>query len=456
MPASQSWWQTRWFVAAAMLASILPLLWPAMPPLTDLPGHIGRYHVAIDLARSADLQRHWTYRWGLIGNLGVDLAVMPLARLVGLEFATKLIVMAIPPLFVLGIARLSRAATGTLSPAAAFAFPLAYGFAFQLGFVNFMLAAALALNALASWIHLGNHGRIALRAALFIPISCLLWLAHSFGWGMFGLLAFEGDVLRLRKDCGWPRAVIVAGIHCVPLALPMIAMLTGAAGSDHGVVYDWQSKAAWVAELLRERWKFYDVGCAILLVLLLWTVLRERRRFAFDPLLGTLALVGFAIFLALPRLLLGGAYVDMRMLGIAVALALAAVRVVDARLAPRVAFAATAFFVLRTITSTIAMLLFAQDQHAALAAVDHIPRGAAVLVLVNEPCSWQWRSHRPTADRAAPPRRRAISHRSLATRLSRLLRISHDRPGRRAARFRPRHVQICLDRGLSGASPSRP
>jgi hypothetical protein len=82
------------------------------------------------------------------------------------------------------------------------------------------------------------------------------------------------------------------------------------------------------------------------------------------------------------------------MLGIAVALALAAIRVTDQRLAPRVALAATAFFALRTITSTIAMALFAQDQRAAQAVVDHIPRGAAVLVLVNEPCSWQWSSHR--------------------------------------------------------------
>lgn len=411
MSGNQSWWQTQQFVAIAMLASIVPLLWPAMPPLTDLPGHVGRYHVALDLANSPDLQRHWIYRWGLIGNLGVDLAVMPLARLIGLEPAVKLVVMVIPPLFVLGIARLSRAVTGTISPAAAFGFPLAYGFAFQLGFVNFMLAAVLALNALASWVSLGKSGRIGLRTALFIPISCILWLAHSFGWGMFGLLAFAADVLRLRPVLSWPKAILFAGLHCVPLALPMVAMLSGAAGSDHSFDYGWIAKAGWIAEMLRERWRLYDIGCAILLVFLLWTVVRDRRRLTFDPVLGVLALAGFAIFLSLPRLLLGGAYVDMRMLGIAVALALAAIRVTDEHLAPRVALAATAFFALRTITSTIAMVLFAQDQRAAQAAVDHIPRGAAVLVLVNEPCSWQWSSHRLThIDGLAIARRDAFTN----------------------------------------------
>ena len=198
----RTWWIGPGFVWVCILLSTVPLLWPAIPPLVDVPGHIGRYHVAIDLWRSADLQRHWDYHWAPIGNLGVDLLVIPLAKWVGVELATKLITVAIPPLFVAGLIRLSHAATGTLSPSAALAFPLAYGYPFQFGFVNFMLAAALALHALASWIRLAD--RPALRAMIFIPVSCLLWVAHSFGWGLFGLLAFTAEVMRLRSH-GWLR-----------------------------------------------------------------------------------------------------------------------------------------------------------------------------------------------------------------------------------------------------------
>jgi len=395
-PRVQEWWTTPAFAWFCIVASTIPLLWPALPPLVDLPGHIGRYHVALDIAHSAILQRDWSYHWAAIGNLGVDLLVMPLGHLLGVELAAKLVVLLIPPLFVSGLIRLSRATTATLSPAAAFAFPLAYGFPFQFGFVNFMLAAALALHATASWITLGARGRLAWRTILFVPISCILWLTHSFGWGLFGLFAFATECARLRAREGWMRTVLFAGLYCAPLALPLVPMLSGAAGSDHSFAYDWRAKAAWVASLLRERWKVYDVLCAIALVLVLWTALRDRKRFAFDPMIGLLALVGFAAYLVLPRLLLGGAYVDMRMLGVAVAVALMAIRLQPdaAALASRIALTATGFFALRLVTSTIAMLLVAQSQQAALAAVPHIPRGSGVLVLVNEPCSTQWHSDR--------------------------------------------------------------
>ena len=45
------WWQTRWFVALATFMAIVPLLWPDIPPLVDLPGHMGRYRVQLDYAQ---------------------------------------------------------------------------------------------------------------------------------------------------------------------------------------------------------------------------------------------------------------------------------------------------------------------------------------------------------------------------------------------------------------------
>jgi hypothetical protein len=64
------------------------------------------------------------------------------------------------------------------------------------------------------------------------------------------------------------------------------------------------------------------------------------------------------------------------------------------RLERALALGGAAFFAIRMIGSTAAMLLFAQVQGRALEAVPHLPRGSAVLVLVNEPCSSQWSSDR--------------------------------------------------------------
>ena len=41
----RAWWEHPAVVLAAILACALPLLWPDVPPLVDLPGHMGRYHV---------------------------------------------------------------------------------------------------------------------------------------------------------------------------------------------------------------------------------------------------------------------------------------------------------------------------------------------------------------------------------------------------------------------------
>lgn len=386
------WWETRWFALVAILASAAPLLLPGLPPLADLPGHIGRYHIAAELGRSAELGQHWTFEWALVGNLGVDLIVQLLSPVLSAEQATKLVVVLIPPLWVSALILLARRAGGRLSPAAGFAFSLVYGYAFQLGFVNFMLAAGLALHALLLWIWLAQ--RPMLRAALFLPIAFTLWVAHSFGWGMFGLLAFAAEWVR-QREAGRSRGaalVRVAGA-CLPLAWPAALMLGVSPGE--GPLWDWKAKASWFPALLRERWKWYDVGCAILLFGLLWAAVRDRR-FRFDPLTGTAALLCLVAFVALPRLIVGGAYVDMRMLAPAVALALVAIRVAPghSRLECWLAIAGAGFFAMRMTTSTIAFLLFAQTQQTALEAIPHIPPGAAVLVLVNEPCSSQWHSNR--------------------------------------------------------------
>ena len=71
-------------------------------PLVDLFGHMGRYRVELDLTHSPWLQRYFDYHWAAIGNLGVDLLVIPLGKLIGLEPAVKLIVLAIPPLTAAG------------------------------------------------------------------------------------------------------------------------------------------------------------------------------------------------------------------------------------------------------------------------------------------------------------------------------------------------------------------
>ena len=384
------WWQSRRIGLAAIVLAVVPLLYPAIPPLTDLPGHIGGYRILAE-AGIGPLAQHYAVHWAAIGNLGVEGLVLALHPLLDVEPATHLIVALIPALAVAAMLWLAREAHGRVPASAGFALPLAYALPFQLGFVNFALAAALAMAGLALWIRLARTRPDWVRIIAFVPIAGLVWICHSFGWAMLGLfvLGAEWAIRGRRGEHGWRRAMSSAAA-CVPMAWPQLLAMTGgvAMAGDTGDWFDLPAKAQWIASLLRERWKAYDVACVIALALVLWTAIRSPRM-RFEPLLGVPALFGLAAFVLTPRLFAGGAYVDMRMLPYAVALGLLAIRA-DDKVARRLALLGATFFALRIVTSTIAFALFAEGQTSELAAVTRIPQGAAVLSLVNEPSTAAW------------------------------------------------------------------
>src|SRR4051812_710153 len=243
----RAWWEHRWMVVVAVLACGVPLLWPDVPPLVDLPGHMGRYHVQLAIDRSPVLAPFYDFHWSLIGNLGVDLLVVPIAWLIGLEPAVKLIAIAIPMLTAAGFLWVAREVHGRVPPTAYFALPLTYSYPFMFGFINFALSMALAFLAFALWLRLARLGRLKLRAALFVPISVLLWICHAFGWGTLGVMAFSAELIR-QVDLKRPiwKAGLNTILHCVALAPPLLLMLlwrSGAhVGGETGQWFRWRLK----------------------------------------------------------------------------------------------------------------------------------------------------------------------------------------------------------------------
>src|SRR5688500_383357 len=208
---NRPWWETRPFVAAMILLSAVPLLYPAIPPLVDLLGHMGRYRVQLDLDSSPWLGRYYGYEWRAIGNLGVELLIIPLSKLFGLEPAVKLIVLTIPPMMTAGFLWVAREVHGRLPPTAIFALPFAYSHPFLFGFVNSSLSMALAFLAFGLWLRLGRLDLIRLRALLFVPISFIVFFTHTFGWGMLGLMAFSAEAVRQHdRGAGWLKSGIRA------------------------------------------------------------------------------------------------------------------------------------------------------------------------------------------------------------------------------------------------------
>ena len=389
------WWEGRPFVAAMILLTFIPLAYPSIPPLVDIGGHMGRYKIAADVAGSPILQQWFSFRWLPIGNLGVDLLVVPLAKLIGVELATKLVVMSIPPLTVAGMLWVAREVHNRLPPTAAFALPLAFGHPFMFGFVNFALSMALALLAFGLWLRLGRLGKSKLRAMLFVPLSFIIFFAHTYGWGTLGLLCFSAEAVR-QHDRGqrWWMAIVRAACHAAVMALPILLIVlwrTEATGGLTHKWFDWDYKWEYLLRMFRDRWEAFDIAsAAIVLAVPVFALVHPRltlsRNLAFSGLMLA------ATYVLLPRIVFGSAYADMRLVPFAAAIFVLAVRFKQETrypLATWLAVAAVGFMLVRLAGTTTSMAIAWNRQKEQLKALDYVLMGSRVAVLVWDKCE-QW------------------------------------------------------------------
>ncbi|HEX6376759.1 MAG TPA: hypothetical protein VFZ91_13690 [Allosphingosinicella sp.] len=394
----RAWWEHPALVLAAVLACAVPLLWPDVPPLVDLPGHMGRYHVQMELARSPSLNAFYDFRWALIGNLGVDLLVVPLAALIGLEPAVKLITVAIPVMTAAGFLWVAREVHGRVPPTAYFALPFTYSFPFMFGFTNFALSMALAFLAFALWLRLARLGRFKLRAGLFVPISILLWVCHAFGWGTLGVMAFSAELVR-QMDMKRPlwRAGLHTALHSLALAPPVLLMLLWRSGAHVGGVtavwFNWPLKQAWVLMALRDRWMWWDLATLAVIAAVLVIGRLYSRKLEYSRNLAASAIFLALVYICLPRIVFGSNYADMRLAPFVIATALIAIRYRPAwtgRAGTAVAVAGLLFAGARLAGNTVSFWMYDRVYDRELAAIDHVPRGARMVTFVGVKCRKDW------------------------------------------------------------------
>ncbi|KZE14993.1 MULTISPECIES: hypothetical protein [Sphingomonas] len=397
------WWQTRWFVALMAVLAAVPLLWPDIPPMVDLPGHMGRYRVQQmwDTGQAPWFHDWYNFDWSLIGNLGVDLLVWLLEPLIGLEPAVKLIILTIPALTAVGLLWIAREVHGRIPATALFALPIVYSFPFHFGFANFVLSMALALNAFALWLRLGRQGRLVLRGVVFVPVAGLIWLTHTFGWGTLGVLAASAELIREHdKRRNWFAAAFHAGLHCLVLAPPALLMLLwrsgGHVGGQTADWFNWRAKMQWMTMTLRDRWQLYDLASVAVFYLVLFKGLRDPN-IGYSRNLGLSALFLIAVYVLLPRIVFGSAYADMRLVPYLFGISLIALRPkpgLSIRHAGVLAAIGLAIFVGRMAATTYSFWLYDRDYDRELAALDHVPVGARLVTFVGETCYNEWRMTR--------------------------------------------------------------
>ena len=324
----------------------------------------------------------------------MDLLLELLAPLLGLEAAFKLVVLSIPPLTVLGIFLVAREVHGRIPPTALFAVPLAYGYPFNFGFINFCLATALALVAFAGWLHLTRSRHFKVRAAIFLPVSCVLWVVHVFGWGVLGLLALSAEIIRHRdEEKSWAKSIFQAGVDVSILAVPMLFMIAwriSAPETGFGqIVPIWKFYS--LISTLRDRWVVWDAfSVAVVLVLIGSAIFDKHLELSRKLEIPAVAL--FVAFLLLPFAVFGSAYADMRLAPLMMMIAVIAIRqrAEATRSDSVIAALGLAFIVLRFFGNTISFAQADLETRERLQALNYIPTGAAVLTLVRKDCGDDW------------------------------------------------------------------
>ena len=409
--------QAGWVQVLLSVAAALPLLWPQMPPLTDLGGHLGGFAVQMNGARGpadAALGQWYSFHWHLIPNLGTDLLMQLLAPVMGLEPALKTITIAIALLQAGGFLTLAKVVHGRLPPTTLLALPLVYSYPFEYGFLNYCFSTALATWALALWIHLDQPELRAKRWLPFVPIATALWVCHFAGWALFCTFAAGAELARWQsRGVSWKEACLRAApqLTCLlapcllfalwpPVAHSPAALSAAAPGDTTFGWFDIPGKLGMIIMAMRDRWSIWDVASALGLVGVIgWTW--RSRRFAQHPglTLGVL-LVGVA-FVLVPKHVGGTSFVDMRLVPMILGVALIAVRPragCGRRFTEWLALAALVFCGARFAGNAASMVLLSDQFAQDLAVLNSLPRNVQLVTLTLKPCgsSTPWARERRT------------------------------------------------------------
>ena len=392
------WWESRAFYAFLIVLAAIPLLYPPIPPLIDVPAHMGRYAVQLGVETEPTLRQWFDFEWMLIGNLGVDLLVELLAPVLGLEPAVKLIAIFIPMATVAGFLWMATEIHGRLPATAALAVPLAYSYPFEFGFVNYCLAMAIAFLGYAFALRLTRLGRPRLRTFALLCLGFIAWVAHAYGWAMLGLLWFVTNAVR-NWSGGWAKALWAAALSCLPLAVPLLPMLLWRSDSPAGIEgwFHLGSKVVWIATVLRDRWMLVDLVSVAIVYGAVAAAFIWRSRFRFDPILLVTGLALFTVAMILPSTIFASAFADVRLFPFAVALVVLSIalrRSVKERFRQIVAVSAVAFALVRIAFATASLVLYSHSYTAELEALDQVPVGSRIAAFSEHPCTSSWQDHR--------------------------------------------------------------
>ncbi len=189
-----AWWAALLGLCGVLLA---PLLVVDVPPLLDYPNHLARAFVLASLPTDPVLATFYAAHWAIIPNLATDLVAPPLMRVLPVHAVGRLLIAAAVLLPVLGSVAYSRALGGKWWSLAVGL--TAYNSTLLQGFLNFNLAAGLALLLAAVWLR-RRESNPAATIALNAAGAVVLFACHLMGLVFLAILLASAECSRLAGD----------------------------------------------------------------------------------------------------------------------------------------------------------------------------------------------------------------------------------------------------------------
>lgn len=395
-----------WLTAPAMLLCTALLtglfLLVELPPLVDVPGHIGS--AAIEAARPGNaLRGYFQWNWALIPNLGGQVVMKLLAYPFGILAAGWWTSLIATVCLALGAMATIRALNPRGASAMGWAMIFVFAFPWVWGFINYILATGLGLLLFAAAVHLRAKPR--LRAVLLLVGQPIVIMCHAIGGLILPILvAAESlgaalDDMKVQPELGRKAVLTRLLRECWPLAAtPLLiaawkVLASTSAGS--GIAWDVLAKLDFLMEVLRDQSLVLDMGSAVACYMIVMFGYLLGARWTWRQ--GLPALAVFAAYCLMPARIGGSEAVDVRLLPTAMLLALGLQdwSKASARTVRLVALSGAAILAVRFGAILASFPTYDANFRAQLEALDHVAPGSRMLVYRRQSCSnVQWRMSR--------------------------------------------------------------
>lgn len=400
-------------IVIGVLLVCLPYLLVEVPPLIDVPGHMGA--AAIEAAGPGNpLEKYFSWKWVFTLNIGGGVLMKLLGAQFGILAAGWWSTVLATGLFAGGGLATIRMLNPRGGHAAPWALMFVFSFPLLTGFLNYILATGLSLTAFAASLWLESQPKK--RAMLLVVAQPLAMLCHAIGGLLLALLiganalGREIDLLpagwwrrsrwgQTLREQDWQAIARRLWTVCWPLIATLVTIVLWKYLSPEPVRslnrWRWDQKAWSFVLTLRDQSLGLDAAttiACIALVLFGWLL---GARWAWKQ--GLPGLMVFLLFIAIPSDINGSAFVDIRLLPVAAMLALGLQdwSGASARTARAVAFVGLGLLAVRLTVTAVSFNNYADDYRKQLSALHHIEPGSRVLAFVEHTCLEEsWRNTR--------------------------------------------------------------